>query len=178
MWSAIEAFWAFLQNEANQKALALIGGFILGVWTIVFGLYSYIHPPKKSEDEEEAGQGTRRSQSRRRRKPLVLWSWWWNVVANSRPFAIWIIGFFTASALFLGWYFYLNQPTITANFKVCRGEYEGSCGPHDAFVGCGDLNSWAINACIKFSSAVLSSRDGNRCGYTVVNYTCSQKIPR
>jgi hypothetical protein len=177
-WMA--AIWAFLTNEANEKALALIGGFLLGLWTVVWGIITYIWPPKSAEakaaETERQNERPDHGPVHKRKAPVTgFWSW---TTIKGPAFKIWVIGMAVALGAYFGWRTYLDQPTITANFKVCRGEYENLCPPHDVFIGCSDPNVWATNECLKFFAVQLSVRDGNRCGYTVVNYTCSKKLPR
>jgi hypothetical protein len=71
-----------------------------------------------------------------------------------------------------------EPPTVTISYKVCRGEFENRCSQHDVFIGCDDLDAWAKKTCIRFSSTELNVHDGNHCGYTVANYTCTQKLPQ
>jgi hypothetical protein len=71
-----------------------------------------------------------------------------------------------------------SPPEITLNYRVCRGQYEGECPPHDVFISCNDFEQWAKNVCIKHELTVLSSRDGNMCGYIVANVACTKQVPK
>lgn len=68
-------------------------------------------------------------------------------------------------------------PTVVVSVKVCRGEHNRLCPPHDVWVGCNNPDDWAKSACITFSAQQLSVAGGNRCGYTVINYLCTKKAP-
>jgi hypothetical protein len=63
-------------------------------------------------------------------------------------------------------------------FTVCRGEYPDGCGPVTVHVGCGDPNTVVNDRCVGGlkSSTQISSRDGNRCGYTVWQFTCRARV--
>jgi hypothetical protein len=182
----IAAIWAFLTNEANERALALVGSFFLGLWSVAWGVFVYICPPKSGDGEHARPSDDLTTASRRRPRGVSPMSsredrsrkWSVASVMGAPAFKIWVAGMVVALGSYLGWRTYLDQPTLTANFRVCRGEYENLCPPHDVFVGCGDLNVWATNECLKFNATTLSSRDGNKCGYTVINFSCSKKLTR
>jgi hypothetical protein len=172
--------WAFLTNEANERALALIGGFLLGLWTVAWAIINRVWPPKSAEAKaaaaERQNERPNHGATHNRKVPVTgFWSW---TTLKSTAFKIWVIGMAVALSAYFGWRAYLDQPTITTDFKVCRGEHQDQCPPHDVWVGCGDINVWATNTCLKFTAVQLSVRAGNQCGYTVVNYTCSRKPPK
>lgn len=88
------------------------------------------------------------------------------------------------SALFAAVYVYSPAPFFLlapdqhlTTFTVCRGEYPGTCGPVDLFVGCGDPNSVVGQKCADAPKTTqLFSHDGNRCGYTVWQFSCKARI--
>jgi hypothetical protein len=60
--------------------------------------------------------------------------------------------------------------------RICRGEYEGNCLPHEVFLGCSSPDEWARQHCSSTPSfRSLGSRDGNRCGYSLFEATCTAK---
>ena len=89
-----------------------------------------------------------------------------------------------ASLIFAGVYTYSPAPYFLlapdrhlTTFTVCRGENPSACGPVDLFVGCGDPNAVVSQRCVDtVNSTQISSRDGNRCGYTVWQFSCRAKI--
>jgi hypothetical protein len=88
------------------------------------------------------------------------------------------------SALFAAAYVYSPAPFFLlppdqhlTTFTVCRGENPGACGPVDVFVGCGDPNSVVTKKCADTPTPTqLFSHDGNRCGYTVWQFSCKARI--
>jgi hypothetical protein len=68
------------------------------------------------------------------------------------------------------------EVTTAVHYKVCKGEYEGSCRPHDAYISCdATVEAWATRTCTKFGVGVLSDVSGNRCGYALYDVTCTVK---
>jgi hypothetical protein len=117
--------------------------------------------------------------------------------------ALKILGGIIAATVLAGWTFFIWQqssskptpvstpvaspapttttppPTLSVQYKVCVGEYEAACLPHDVYLYCGtDADAWAKARCLKFSSTVLNSRGGNKCGYSLMNYVCIQELPK
>jgi hypothetical protein len=68
--------------------------------------------------------------------------------------------------------------TITSEIKVCRGQDSTRCGEIDEFIGCSNPDEWAARKCTTFSQKVLRSVGGGQCGWTVYEYTCSQKLQK
>jgi hypothetical protein len=67
--------------------------------------------------------------------------------------------------------------TTTRSFRVCTGEYERACDPHDAYLYCGvDPASWAKGRCDSFKVQQLNSRGGNKCGYTLFEVLCTSAL--
>jgi hypothetical protein len=64
--------------------------------------------------------------------------------------------------------------TGTKSYRVCIGEFERFClSPVDAFLDCGaSVADWAKARCSSYSLVQLSSRSGNRCGYSVIQVLC------
>jgi hypothetical protein len=164
--------WAWLKDEHNQKALALIGGFFAFLWTAGWGVFVYARPPKGPRDTHKGPSSPparERGNNRRRTQRLYYRS-----ILAYPAFWIWGGGTAVAIAAYSAWLAYFHQPTIVKDVRVCVGEYEGSCPPHDVFVGCSNPNVWAANACIKFTSVKLSDVSGNKCGYALFQIACSQ----
>lgn len=65
-----------------------------------------------------------------------------------------------------------------ASFTVCMGERDSGCPGGTVRLGCGtNVANWAVLECRKYQAAAetlqISSKGGNRCGYSVVNVTCT-----
>jgi hypothetical protein len=61
--------------------------------------------------------------------------------------------------------------------KICAGEYERNCQPHDVYQYCDVLpDNWAKPHCSSYTVQRLDTRDGNKCGYTLDQVIC--KGPR
>jgi hypothetical protein len=186
MWSGI---WPWLLNEANQKALALIGGFIAFLWSAGWAVFTYRYPPVPREkktsrivvvDENSCDPGLPGDRLVLRDsapEPSQTQRWSFLTIVAGKAFKIWAAGIVLATGCTIAWLNYFYQPTTIDNFVVCRGEDPSKCPRNDVFVGCGDPNVWASNACIKYSSVQLSSRDGNQCGYNTWKFSCSRKAP-
>jgi hypothetical protein len=177
MWVA--TVWAWLKDEGNQKALALIGGFVAFLWSAGWAVFVYIHPPPDPKHADKNEGPVPAHERPRKPSPSVPRSWSFLSVLSAPAFKIWGAGIALAMAGYLGWLAYFYQPTVITAFRVCRGEFKNLCEPHDVFVGCGDPNVWASNACLKYTATQIgTSRDGNQCGYNVWRFSCSQKTPR
>lgn len=67
-----------------------------------------------------------------------------------------------------------TAPPIVTNFRVCLGEYERACPPHDVYLYCyQDVGAWAKQRCNDVKVIPLGSSSGNKCGYTSVQVICS-----
>jgi hypothetical protein len=65
-------------------------------------------------------------------------------------------------------------PPLVSTFRICSGEYERNCQPHDAYQYCGvSAESWAKARCSSYKSIRLDTRDGNKCGYTLDQVICT-----
>jgi len=74
-------------------------------------------------------------------------------------------------------YVVLPPDKRVTTFTVCRGEYPGGCGNVDINVGCGDAGAVVADRCSDPAKSIqLSSRDGNRCGYTVWQFSCHARV--
>jgi hypothetical protein len=63
---------------------------------------------------------------------------------------------------------------IVTNFRICLGEYERACPPHDVYLYCyEDVGKWAQNHCEQSKAITLGSQSGNKCGYTSVQLICT-----
>jgi hypothetical protein len=67
------------------------------------------------------------------------------------------------------------EPIIT-NYRICLGEYERNCPPHDVYLYCyEDVASWAHGRCDETKIVTLGSQPGNKCGYSSVQVICIKK---
>lgn len=59
-------------------------------------------------------------------------------------------------------------------YRVCAGEYERSCQPHDSYLYCyTDVLDWAQrNLCQSATIRRLNTYGGNKCGYSIDEITC------
>jgi hypothetical protein len=64
----------------------------------------------------------------------------------------------------------------TTSFQVCNGEYQGSCPPSTVWLPCGaSVKNWVDGQCTSASITRISSRDGNRCGYSIDQVLCPRR---
>ena len=67
-----------------------------------------------------------------------------------------------------------DHPTIQATYQVCVGEYRNQCPPTAVYLYCGQsVADWAKKECSSYTAKQISSRDGNKCGYAIVQVTCT-----
>jgi hypothetical protein len=70
-----------------------------------------------------------------------------------------------------------GQKEVTRSFRVCTGEYESACDPHDSYLYCYvDLNAWAKARCDRFKIQKLNERGGNKCGYGLFEVLCTSTL--
>ena len=73
----------------------------------------------------------------------------------------------------------LAPQNTSTTLRLCQGEYENACGPHDGYQYCyEDPNKWAASTCQTLGGKALgvarvSSRGGNKCGYDLFTVVCS-----
>ena len=66
---------------------------------------------------------------------------------------------------------------VTRSFRVCTGEYERACDPHDTYLYCYvDLDAWAKARCTRYKTQQLNSRGGNKCGYSLYEVLCTSSL--
>jgi hypothetical protein len=66
---------------------------------------------------------------------------------------------------------------VTRSLRVCVGEYERACQPHDAYLYCGvDVNAWAKARCDRFKVQQLNDVGGNKCGYQLYEVLCTSAL--
>lgn len=64
-------------------------------------------------------------------------------------------------------------PPVTVTYRICAGEYERACQPHDVYLYCySDVNSWARQKCSSHSVSRYNTYGGNKCGYGMDLVTC------
>jgi hypothetical protein len=67
-----------------------------------------------------------------------------------------------------------TPPTPSTIYKVCSGEYERACPPHDAYLYCySDVRAWAAARCTSFTVSRVTSYGGNKCGYSLDTVVCN-----
>jgi hypothetical protein len=70
-----------------------------------------------------------------------------------------------------------QQPTqTTVTYKVCEGEYESNCQPHDGYVYCYEsVENWAKQRCEKYkvNPRAINTKGGNKCGYSIYQVVCT-----
>jgi hypothetical protein len=74
----------------------------------------------------------------------------------------------------------LSPADRVITYTVCLGEYERNCGfPHDAYLYCYENPKvLATPRCANEPTiSVLSSHDGNKCGYTLAQILCKARLP-
>jgi hypothetical protein len=59
-------------------------------------------------------------------------------------------------------------------YKVCTGEYERACQPHDGYLYCYQrVEDWAKSRCASYKIQRLNSYGGNKCGYSIDAVICN-----
>jgi hypothetical protein len=82
-----------------------------------------------------------------------------------------IVYFFSPAALVVS---SPSEPTHVETYRMCLGEYERNCQPHDVYMYCySDVGAWADARCTKKSVIPLNSTPGNKCGYTLIQVICT-----
>jgi hypothetical protein len=65
-------------------------------------------------------------------------------------------------------------PPVVVPYKICSGEYERACQPHDVYLYCGDsAEAWAKKRCTSYSLTRLNTYGGNKCGYSLDQVICT-----
>jgi len=63
---------------------------------------------------------------------------------------------------------------VTVVYRVCSGEYERACLPHDAYLYCYvSVDNWAKGKCESHKITRLNTYDGNKCGYSLDAVICT-----
>jgi predicted acylesterase/phospholipase RssA len=71
-----------------------------------------------------------------------------------------------------------QQPHATTTFQVCQGEFGSQCPPNSRWIDCGrSISEITGPMCSSASVTRVSTRDGNRCGYSIDQVFCSFEIP-
>jgi hypothetical protein len=174
----LASVWAWLTNEANQKALALLGGFFAFLWTAGWAVFVYVRPPpdRKHESPRRTGGPARERSYNQTKRPLA------RAISSHVAFKIWLLGIFVVAIGSAVWKTSVELTPPSVTYTVCSGEFEQNCGaPHDVFLQCGgpSINAWVDGTCDKIlSSTRIVYKDGNKCGYSVMKYTCVPKKPK
>jgi hypothetical protein len=65
-------------------------------------------------------------------------------------------------------------PAAVVTYRICSGEYERNCQPHDVYQYCyGSTENWARARCTSYRIIRLDTRDGNKCGYSLDQIICT-----
>jgi len=68
--------------------------------------------------------------------------------------------------------------SMAQTVTVCDGEYEKACQAHEAYVYCGQTETWATSFCKgaglsgAHQSLRLNTYGGNKCGYAITRIIC------
>ncbi|MBR0691588.1 hypothetical protein JQ594_37135, partial [Bradyrhizobium manausense] len=69
-------------------------------------------------------------------------------------------------------------PMTTTALQVCQGEYSDQCPVGAVWLDCGkSIQALMAPMCDSFTPTRISSRSGNRCGYSVDQIVCSFEVP-
>ncbi|UPT96481.1 patatin-like phospholipase family protein [Bradyrhizobium barranii subsp. apii] len=72
----------------------------------------------------------------------------------------------------------VRGPITTTTLQVCQGEFSDQCPVGAHWVDCGkSVRDFVAPMCDSFTSTRVSSRSGNRCGYSVDQIVCSFEVP-
>ncbi|SHN73493.1 hypothetical protein SAMN05444170_2492 [Bradyrhizobium erythrophlei] len=67
-----------------------------------------------------------------------------------------------------------TPPTPPTVYRICAGEYERACPPHDVYLYCGSsIEGWAKDRCTAYTARRLNTYGGNKCGYSLDEIICS-----
>ncbi|MEH2534392.1 hypothetical protein V1277_006313 [Bradyrhizobium sp. AZCC 1588] len=65
-------------------------------------------------------------------------------------------------------------PPVTVTYRICAGEYQRSCQPHDVYLYCyQSAADWAKSRCSSYKVQRLSTYGGNKCGYSLDAVICT-----
>jgi hypothetical protein len=132
-------------RDANNRAI--IGGVLLIAWT----LFTYFFPKPKKGTVARVWASMQGALQR---------------VGGIRAF-VWVIGICLFSLI--GYGILLRTQTI---LRVCTGQFEGGCPPHDMFLGCYGLPK-AEQLCWHYKNLGQESDvGGNMCGYQITRVRC------
>jgi hypothetical protein len=93
--------WAWLKDEGNQKALALIGGFFAFLWSAGWAVFVYKWPPKATKSDSPPATPAHERHHNQSPKPLVR-KWSPSSVLGAPAFKIWVGGILVALAFYFG----------------------------------------------------------------------------
>lgn len=68
----------------------------------------------------------------------------------------------------------IESSPITIVYRVCSGEYERACQPHDVYMYCySDVSAWAKARCGTHTVQRVNTYGGNKCGYSIDAVICT-----
>jgi hypothetical protein len=174
MWAS---FWDWLKDENNRGALGVIGGAVAFLWTVFWAIYKSAAPTETESERQSATPASQISYNQRQR-PVRMNTY----RSMGLRIPIWAIGILALAGIWYGWESHiakspeLPKPPEIPVLRVCRGEFEARCSAHDRFIGCGDINTWAAQACKRSFSLIATDSDvpGNKCGYALMRVRCAE----
>ncbi|QKD03519.1 hypothetical protein [Mesorhizobium loti] len=67
-----------------------------------------------------------------------------------------------------------GRADATIHYKICIGEIAEKCPSETIHLACGtDEQAWAKSKCQSFGTNKISDVGGNKCGYAVIDVTCT-----
>jgi hypothetical protein len=70
--------------------------------------------------------------------------------------------------------------TVYKIYKVCSGEHEDACVPHDYFLYCNaNLEDWALTKCVTHTTTRIDAYPGDpgdKCGYALDEVACGNPL--
>jgi hypothetical protein len=136
-------------NLSDPNTKYVIGGVLFILWTVF--VWAFPKPENLLESRLWRSLSLRRVGS-----PRIL---------------VWVFGVLLFGAF--GYYVILKvQPTL----RVCEGQFEGPCSPHDVFVGCYGLPQMEKRCWHYKYLSGEGSRSGNMCGYIIHRVRCGDSF--
>jgi len=74
---------------------------------------------------------------------------------------------------------FVDTTAAPATYHVCVGDRESNCPPHNVFLSCdASVADWAAKQCDKFNIQRVRDAAGSRCGYEILEVTCTKSISK
>lgn len=69
--------------------------------------------------------------------------------------------------------------TTTTSLQICAGEFSENCPSGTVWLPCGtSVKDWVSSQCSNFSITRISTRGGNKCGYSIDQVFCTKPMDR